>query len=328
MSDTKARDRLVEATLGGKGKLPLLDVLVALVPVARLRQIARERGLSPKGFRVDIAPAPALAAVLARDLDPDIVQEVCGALVELRPPEETAPPPPPPPAVAPPSTDATAETLARTEQMLQRAQEASLRDGGLIAELERRLAAEQERSAILRGQLTNLPQRPAAQESSGADRDVVRELHDARIEIEAFARAEEDYRRRIAEQQAQLRDAEVRIEELQAKVPRGQQRKAPPPPLPPAERFRIPHFSAEFYRSIEGRDRRAVEAVFDAVFRLAVAGFAYPGLEVKQLGGVDLWSLRAGIKLRVYFQPRSDGDVDILAAGDREDQHTLLRRLR
>lgn len=326
MSDTTARDRLVELVLAGKGKVSLQDLLVTLVPLARLRQVARDRGLSPKGFRVDAAPAAALAAALVRDFDPEPVQVACEALLAARRaevPAATAPVPAAPVA----ASDASAEALARTEQMLQRAQEANLRDEGLIAELERRLAAEQERGAVLRGQLAALAQRPPAPDATGPDREVVRELHDARIELESFARAEEDYRRRLAEQKAELRAAEARIEELQAKVPRGKQRKTPPPP-PPAERFRIPHFSAEFYRSIEGRDRRAVEAVFDAVFRLAVAGFGYPGLEVKQLGGVDLWSLRAGIKLRVYFQPRGDGDVDILAVGDREDQPTLLRRLR
>lgn len=325
MSDTTARDRLVELVLAGKGKVSLHDLLVTLVPLARLRQLARDRGLSPKGFRVDAAPAAGLAAALVRDLDPELVQEACAALLATRRAEGPSATMPVAAPVAP--SDASAEALARTEQMLQRAQEANLRDEGLIAELERRLAAEQERGAVLRGQLAALAQRPPPSDAMGPDREVVRELHDARIELESFARAEEDYRRRLAEQKAELRAAEGRIEELQAKVPRGKQRKTPPPP-PPAERFRIPHFSAEFYRSIEGRDRRAVEAVFDAVFRLAVAGFGYPGLQVKQLGGVDLWSLRAGIKLRVYFQPRGDGDVDILAVGDREDQPTLLRRMR
>jgi hypothetical protein len=90
----------------------------------------------------------------------------------------------------------------------------------------------------------------------------------------------------------------------------------------------VPHFTADFYRSLNGRDQRTVEAAFDAVWRFATSGYAYPGLEVKQLEGVDAWSMRAGIKVRVYFRPRADGDVDILAVGDREDQDTWLRRLR
>ncbi len=57
-------------------------------------------------------------------------------------------------------------------------------------------------------------------------------------------------------------------------------------------------------------------------------GHAYPGLEVKQLGGQDTWSLRASLGLRVYFRPLADGEIELLELGDREDQHTTLRRLK
>jgi hypothetical protein len=53
-----------------------------------------------------------------------------------------------------------------------------------------------------------------------------------------------------------------------------------------------------------------------AALLFCTEGPGYPGLEVKQLEGVDLWSLRA------------DGDVDFVALADREDQNTMLRRLK
>ena len=64
------------------------------------------------------------------------------------------------------------------------------------------------------------------------------------------------------------------------------------------------------------------------MFLFCDEGPAYPGLEVKQIEGQDLWSLRASLKLRVYFRPRDDGDVEIIALADREDQKTALRRLK
>jgi hypothetical protein len=57
-------------------------------------------------------------------------------------------------------------------------------------------------------------------------------------------------------------------------------------------------------------------------------GYAYPGLEVKQLGGQDMWSMRASLGLRIYFRPIGERDIEVLELGDREDQNTTLRRLK
>ncbi len=90
----------------------------------------------------------------------------------------------------------------------------------------------------------------------------------------------------------------------------------------------MPYFSAGFYRSLVDKERRAIERAMLAVFTLCTEGPTYPGLEVKQLEGLDLWSMRAALKLRVYFRWRPDGDVEIEELGDREDQHTTLRRFK
>jgi hypothetical protein len=64
------------------------------------------------------------------------------------------------------------------------------------------------------------------------------------------------------------------------------------------------------------------------VLLFCTEGHAYPGLDVKQLGGQDTWSLRASLGLRVYFRQRDDGDVEFVEVADREEQNTTLRRLK
>ena len=90
----------------------------------------------------------------------------------------------------------------------------------------------------------------------------------------------------------------------------------------------VPYFLPSFYKSLDGKDRRAVERAVQAILLFCTEGHSYPGLEVKQLGGQDTWSLRASLDLRVYFRPLPDGDVEVLELADREDQRTTLRRLK
>ena len=124
-----------------------------------------------------------------------------------------------------------------------------------------------------------------------------------------------------------MRELEARVEELEPLVPKGRRKKKRRPPPPQPDAFRLPHFTAAFYKTLEGKDRRSVEKAVQAVLLFCTEGPSYPGLEVKQLeGGTPLWSLRASLKLRVFFTVRTDGDVDVLALADREDQHTALRR--
>ena len=94
------------------------------------------------------------------------------------------------------------------------------------------------------------------------------------------------------------------------------------PPLPVAALL------PSFYKSLVGKERKSVERAFQAILLFCTEGHAYPGLEVKQLGGQDTWSLRASLGLRVYFTQRPDGDIELLELADREDQHTTLRRLK
>jgi len=333
MSDEPAVERLVESVLQNRGLLPLELLLARFVPVGRLRALAQERGTSPKGFRIEAASASALAQALLRDLDPDALSACAAELVAVLRAGASAPARQAPRSVSPEPTDrqppARAAEVERLEARLAAAVAAQQRVEARAADLESRSAHLAQEVARLRGDLIAAEARPAPTERDrAADRDLERRLHAAESEVEVMARSEEDYRRRLAEQQSAIRVLEQRLEELEELVPKNRRRRPPPAPPPAIERFRIPHFTADFYRSLGGRDQRSIEAAFDAIWRFATSGYGYPGLEVKQLEGIDLWSMRAGIKVRVYFRPRSDGDVDILAVGDREDQDTLLRRLR
>jgi uncharacterized coiled-coil protein SlyX len=326
MPDERQVDRLVEQALANKGLVPLEFLLAQFVPIERLRARARERGLSPKGFRIDSAPAPALARALVRELQPELLAEAATDLVQrLRARAEgTAERTPAPP---PPATDASAD-LDRVRQQLVTTLAAQQKAEARVAELESRLAQQAQLLVGLRRDLAAAAANVPPQAPAAPGRDVVRALHEAEADLEVLARNENEYRLRLAEQQTSIRNLTQRVEELEGMLPKDRRRRAPPPPPPAVERFRIPYFTPDFYRSLEGREQRSVEAAFDAVLRFATAGYSYPGLEVKQLEGVDLWSMRAGIKVRVYFRPRTDGNVDIVAVGDREDQDTLLRRLR
>jgi uncharacterized coiled-coil protein SlyX len=329
VTDNKRAERLAEKALEHKGLVPLEILLAELVNIERLRALAREHGLSPKGFRVESAPARALAQVLVRDLQPELLADAAAELTAATHPRSESEPGRPRPAT-PAATPETHVELDRLRAQQLATVSAQQKAEARVAELESRLAQQAQQLARLRGDLLAASKRGAAPAPAPPDRDVMRALHEAEAELEVLARSETDYRRRLAEQQTTMRTQSQRIDELEAMLPKDRRkRRAPPPPAAPAaERFRAPYFTAEFYRSLEGRDQRSVEAAFDAVFRFATAGYSYPGLEVKQLEGVDLWSMRAGIKVRVYFRPRGDGHVDILAMGDREEQDTLLRRLR
>lgn len=131
-----------------------------------------------------------------------------------------------------------------------------------------------------------------------------------------------------ADQAARIRDLTTRNAELEELVPKGRRRKAPKLEEPAlGSVFRLPILTPSFYKSLEGRDRRSSERVIQAVLLFSTEGPAYPGLEVKQIEGQDLWSLRASIKLRVYFRQRHD-TVEFLEVADREDQATTLKRLK
>lgn len=326
--------KLHERVLSKGGDLPLALLLELVVAPTRLREAARELGLSPKGgFRIDKAPAHVLAPLLAEQREAKALETVLSLLLPTvpRPSSDAAP------AVAAAAEVVEAEPwvalreaeLQRVREELERSREAANRGRDRETELAQRLQKREQDLAVARTERPH-PVAAAPAESSRDHKDLLRRLHDLENMHEAFLAADQAVRRQLAHNQSRLRELEAEVQELEALLPKGKRRrKSQPEPQPIDDRrFRLPRFTAPFYKSLEGKERRAVERAVQAILLFCTEGHAYPGLEVKQLGGQDTWSLRASLGLRVYFRPLADGDIELLELGDREDQNTTLRRLK
>ncbi|HZN37736.1 MAG TPA: hypothetical protein VFD82_02975 [Planctomycetota bacterium] len=321
--------KLVERALAKGGDLPLALLLELMVPVKRLRDLARKFGLTPKGgFRIEHAPARVLAPLLGELREPSQLDEV---LTLLLPRAEAAPEPVDPQAGFDVQTRLTLREseVATLRDELERAREGATRARERETDLKRRVEQAERELALLRREL-EAPKRPDGRQPVRDDRDLQRAVRELESELEGFQAADAALRRQLAWYQTRLRDFEETVAELEALVPKGKRRRKQPAPEPVADerRFRLPHFLPSFYRSIEGKERRSVERAFHAILLFCTEGHSYPGLEVKQLGGQDTWSLRASLGLRVYFRPLPDGDIELLELGDREDQQRTLRRLK
>ena len=323
--------RLAERALAKGGDVPLALLLELVVPVRALRDLARELGLTPKGgFRIDKAPAHVLAPLLAEQREPERLDAVLRLLVPA-----AAGPPAEPDAADEEQHDALAALreaeLARQRDELERTREGMARGREREGELARRLQQAEQEIVLLRRELAYRRSAEPQPESARDDKDLARRAHELERERDTLLAHDETARRQVAELQSRVRELEGTVAELDALLPKGKRRRKPQPepaPSPAERRFRLPRFLPSFYKSLEGKDKKAVERAIHAVLTFCTEGHAYPGLEVKQLGGQDTWSLRASLGLRVYFRPLPDGDIELLELGDREDQHTTLRRLK
>lgn len=333
MDESRLRlGKLVEQALTKAGELPLALLLEQLVPVGRMRDLVRKFGLTPKGgFRIEKAPAKVLAPLLAELTDAELLAEVIGLLV-----------PAPPASGAKDDAEALADAralllvreraLQQAEHELQKARDGAARALERAAELQQRLDAAARDSVVLRRELDEARRAPKVVDAPlpADQKELLRQVRDLESTCDGFRAADEALRRQLAHNQSRLRELEDANAELEALLPSGKRRKkAPPPPPPePERRFLLPRFGPAFYKSLDGKDRRAVERAFTAVHLFCTEGHAYPGLEVKQMGGQDTWSLRASLGLRVYFRQLPDGEIEVLELADREEQHTTLRRLK
>lgn len=327
--------RLGERALARNGELPLVLLLELLVPVRRLRELARDHGLTPKGgFRLERAPAHVLAPLLAELRDAERLDSVLRALV----PEPAAK------RQADEGEGGAAESaelrqllalrdaeLLRLRDEADRARQATVRANERQTTAAHRIDQLEQELGRLQRELREQANTAAspAPTATREERELQRRLHDLENEREGFLAAHEALRRQQAFDQSRVRELEQTVHELDALLPKGKKRRRPPPPEPaPERRFLLPRFTTGFYKSLEGKDHRAVARAFQAVLLFCTEGHGYPGLEVKQLGGQDTWSLRASLGLRVYFRPLGDGEIELLELGDREDQNTTLRRLK
>ena len=327
--------KLRERVLEGNGDVPLALLLERLVPVGRLRELATELGVTPKGgFRIERAPARVLAPKLAEERDAARLDQVLAALATPPAPQEDA-------AERSEADEdgkqARALLAIRDQEVRKLRDELERARGGLTRaqererELERALVAAREDAARAQ-RAAEEAQQAAAQAPAPAkdDKQLHHRLRELEGEREALLAADEAMRRQAARDRSRQRELEDEVAELESLIPASRRRKKNPlPPAPPEERrFVVPHLQPSFYKSLESKERRSVERAWQALLLFCTEGHGYPGLEVKQIGGQDTWSLRASLGLRVYFRPRPDGDVDVLELGNREDQNTTLRRLK
>ena len=330
-----ALKKLAERVLGEGGDLPLAMLLEQLVPVKALRELARDLGLTPKGgFRLAKAPARVLAPLLAEQREPERLDKVLALLAPSTATATAA-------AAAAAGDDdepATATDpllalrnaeLVRLRADLERAREAQNRAHERENDLQRRLDDASAELARARAEAA-APKAPAPPPASRDVKELQRQLKDTESDCEGLREADRALRRQLAIGQTRVRELEAEVAELDALLPKGKRRRKPQPePVVKDERrFLLPRFLPSFYKSLEHKDRKAVERAIQAVLLFCTEGHGYPGLEVKQLGGQDTWSLRASLGLRVYFRHRDDGDIEVLELADREDQHTALRRLK
>lgn len=336
MSGSLDPNQLVTEALAASGQVKLATLLAALVPVEELRAVGKKFGVAPKGYRIERAPIGKIAELLAESQEPKVLEAATGALAAIvnvsgGPPSDEVPAP----------TEGVVTSLRAQVELKQveteqakadverhRAQIQQLRERDVA--FQRRLDAEFERQARLAAEINQLRLQMARDEGGTAAANVDSTLvHDLQRDLDLLTQTEETNRRRLSEQSTRIRELESEVEDLLARVPKHRRRKEPPPPPPPLpEQFRLPHWNPSFYKSLGDKDRRSIEAAMRAVLLFCTEGPAYPGLEVKQIEGQDLWSLRASLKLRVYFRLRDDGDAEFVALADREDQHTTLRRLK
>ncbi|MEM7199282.1 MAG: hypothetical protein AAF628_03390 [Planctomycetota bacterium] len=326
--------RLAEEALQKSGWVRLTTVLQLLVPKQALRALAHRFGQSPKGFRLERASAKAIADLLAGATDADELAEICATLESSPDLERPAPDSQPAAANDEPARERLhahyERELERLREELDRARQSATRQRAREAALEHDLLEQREAAARLRAEIRQRRQETTPESSDGAlPPEVTQRLHVLERDLATLAEIEEGLRHRLAAQTGEARRLEQEVEELTALVPRGRKRKTPPPPAPPVpDLFRVPRFAPSFYKSLEAKTRRAASQTIGAALLFCTEGPSYPGLEVKRLEGSVIWSLRAALKLRVYFLLHDDGTAEFVEVVDREEQHTALRRLK
>lgn len=331
-TDPRAR-RLAERALKERATLPLAALLEAAVPVAALRALASDLALSPKGFRIERAPARVLAPLLAERTDPAELERVVALLLPTSAPKADE-------SETSESDESEAvdhkaalrlqeQEVRRLRDELERARETSSRAAERESTMRQHGDQQEHELQQLRTEVKRLQNRPSTKVDPGTQvRDLQHRVRDLEQELEARVAADEALRRQLAVERTTVRSLEDEVKELEALLPKGRRRKVAAPPPPEPARFRVPHFLPSFYKSLVGKERKSVERAVQAVLLFCTEGPAYPGLEVKKLGGQETWSLRASLGLRVYFENRDDGDVDVLGVADREEQMTTLKGLK
>lgn len=136
---------------------------------------------------------------------------------------------------------------------------------------------------------------------------------------------------RMGELEERLRDEQRRRNEAEslARTRAAPDRELTPPPEPGgAQEFSLPHFTAEFYASIERWDRRVVKSAFEKVMLLA-RDHRHPSLRSIPLEGVpNLFRIRVATDVRLVYRRAPEGRLEILSLIDREDLERYVKQLK
>ncbi len=242
---------LLEEALSNRGRVSVARLLEAVVPVGKLRELAKNVGLSPKGgYRIDRAPGHILAPLVADKEHAQVMEAACSLLadylIQAKPEGK---------GKAKAKTKAKAKrnknqrpdlqpVLERKERELdeirdelQKAREVANRQRLRLEELDHGRQRDKEQRARLKGEVERLGRQARDQRSTPAEvRDQTVEIHQLLRELEELAQVENQQRRLLAERQAKIRDLEERVAELLPLVPKGRRKKKEPPPEPRYDR--------------------------------------------------------------------------------------------
>jgi len=93
-----------------------------------------------------------------------------------------------------------------------------------------------------------------------------------------------------------------------------------------ARDFVMPRFTDEFYRSLEGWDRRIVKSAFEKALLLA-RDRRHPSLRALPLEGIEnYFRIRVATDVRLIYRRAGDGALELLSLIDREDLDRYVRQ--
>ncbi len=243
-------------------------------------------------------------------------------------PAESRPPPPPTPTAALQKAQRDAERAAKLAQKAQEkavALQAQLKEARAQVALQERALA-QARQATEREQAAHEKAKSALALAKGkAGRAelarVTKALARAEETCAALEAREQKWREEKAELEARAATAPAAVEAVPA-TPTGDE--APVEEVPVG--WLRPHFTQEFYDSLEGWDLRIQRAAYKQAFLLS-ENHRHPSLRALPLEGLPTYyRVRVATDVRLIYRRTEASEVDLLSLIDREDLDRYVRQ--
>lgn len=235
--------------------------------------------------------------------------------------------PAPRPARASDANHAELEKRASRAEREREATRAQLQQArGEIAERDLRLNE-------LKGELSALQLEKVRQELELSRLSASRHMDERKSGQEARRIASErsHLERRIETLEHELEQEQRRVRELEKARQEAVKAPAQAPATEPetdagAGDFHVPHFTREFYESLEGWDRRVVKSAFEKAMLLA-RDHRHPSLRAVPLEGMhNYFRIRIASDVRLIYRRGDGGGVDLLSLIDREDLDRYVRQ--